>query len=172
MRLFFHLGVTVLVVFVTLGRRRIDYRVVMAGALLPDLIDEVLRLLSIFGSDQGRRLAGHTLLFTVALLLSIQGFLRGAAARRWFVLPIAASIHLALDGMWSYPMTLFWPLFGARFGAGPAMASWAEVVLHPAAHPGAFFAEAAGLGVLIYTGYSFGLFRRDRLREFLRTGVL
>ena len=43
------MGVAAVIVYVTLGRRRIDYRFVLLGAVLPDVVDAVLGLFQIEG---------------------------------------------------------------------------------------------------------------------------
>jgi inner membrane protein len=169
---FWHLGVTAAVVFLTLGRRRIDYRVVLLGAILPDLIDKPIGRLFFEEQFQTSRLFAHTLLFSVALLLMIQLTLRGPTARRWFILPIATMLHLALDGMWNDPVTLFWPLFGTEFPKVPVENYWIEVLLRPFDHPWVLLQEVVGLGLLVYLGFAYRLHESGPRREFIRSGTL
>lgn len=170
--LLWHLGVTAAIVLVALGRRRIDYRVVLLGSILPDLIDKPVGRIFFEQQFENSRIFGHTLLFPLALVLAITLALRGEAARRWFVLPIAVALHLALDGMWDEPITLFWPLFGAEFPRVPVDGYWLQVLLAPLEHPAEAAKELLGLGCLAYLGYAFDLHRAGPRREFLRTGLL
>lgn len=170
--LFWHLGVTAAVIFFTLGRRRIDYRVVLLGAVLPDIIDKPIGRLFFEDTFQNSRLFGHTLLLTVVLLLGFQLTLRGKTARRWFILPIAMLLHLVLDGMWNHPITFFWPLFGPEFPKMPASNYWLDVLLRPLQHPVVAAQELIGLIVLLYLGWAYQLHERAPRREFLRTGTL
>ena len=170
--LFWHLGMTAAIVFVTLGRRRIDYRVVLLGAVLPDLLDKPVGRVFFQDIFESSRIFGHTLAFVLLSMLFVQLFLRGNTARRWFVLPIAVLIHLALDAMWDQPVTLFWPLFGTEFPKDPVGNYWLEVLLRPFEHPLEAVKEVAGLVVLAYLARAFDLFRRERLRAFIRTGAL
>lgn len=167
-----HLGVTAAVVFLTLGRRRIDYRVVLAGSLLPDLIDKPIGRIFLEEEFQNSRIFGHTFLLAILLLLIVQIFLRGESARRWFVLPIAVVLHLALDGMWGQPVTLFWPLLGAEFPKIPVENYWLEVLLRPLEHPVEGVKELVGTTCLVYLGWAFELHRRGPRAVFLRTGAL
>ncbi|MGH2690823.1 MAG: metal-dependent hydrolase, partial [Actinomycetota bacterium] len=121
--LFWHLGVTAAVVYATLGRRRIDYRVVLLGALLPDLVDIPIGRFLFADRFGAQQLYGHTLLLLVVTALVVMLFMRGETARRWFVLPMAALIHLGLDAMWNQPVTFYWPLFGTEFPRMPE-GSW------------------------------------------------
>lgn len=170
--LFWHLGLTAGIVFLTLGRRRIDYRVVLVGAIVPDLIDKPIGRIFFADQFENSRIFAHTFLFAIGLLLVIQLATRGAIARRWFVLPIAILIHLALDGMWNDPVTLFWPFFGFDFPRVPVENYWWEVLLRPLEHPIEGLKELSGIAVLIYMGFAYELHKRERLREFLRTGIL
>ena len=170
--LFWHLGMTALIIFVTLGRRRIDFRVVLVGSILPDLLDKPVGRVFFEEVFQNSRLFGHTLLFSVVLLFAVQATLRGALARRWFILPIACMIHLALDAMWNDPITLFWPLFGTHFPVVPVRNYWLEVLLRPFSHPVELMKELIGLGSLLYLAVAFGMFEKDSLRRFLKSGQL
>jgi hypothetical protein len=164
--LLWHLGVIAAIVYATLGRRRIDYRVVLLGALLPDLIDVPVGRWLLRDRYGAQHLWGHTLLLVVVLSLVVMLFLRGDAARRWFVLPMAALIHLGLDAMWSHPVAFYWPLFGQfpREAIGP----WWHSLLRPAT----VVKELVGLGLLAYLFVGHDLQDRSHRREFLRTGKL
>jgi inner membrane protein len=170
--LFWHLGATSAVIFLTLGRRGIDYRVVMLGALIPDLIDKPIGRLLFADQFETGRIFGHTLLFPTVLLLLIQLILRGRRARRWFILPIAALIHQVLDGMWNEPVTFFWPLFTTRFPRDPVANYWLEVLTRPFEDPMVLLKELVGIGLLIYIGSAFRLGDKSRRLEFARTGYL
>lgn len=162
-----HLGVTAVVVYATLGRRRIDYRVVLLGALLPDLVDIPLGRF-VFGGRYGtQELWGHTLAFVVALALGVMVLLRGDRARRWFVLPMAALVHLGLDAMWNQPVTFYWPLFGTAF-ARTGLGSFWDTLTRPAE----LLKEGVGLVLLAYLAIGHDLQRPSTRRQFLRTGTL
>ncbi|MDQ4149744.1 MAG: metal-dependent hydrolase [Actinomycetota bacterium] len=170
--LFWHLGLTAAIVFFTLGHRSIDYRVVLLGAILPDLIDKPIGRIFFEEEFQNGRIFGHTLLFSTLLLLAIQLSLRGSAARRWFILPIASLIHVALDGMWNEPVTLFWPLFTTTFPKFPEESYWWEALMRPLEHPATLVKELVGLALLVYIGAAYRLLEASRIKEFMRTGVL
>lgn len=101
-------GGACLAVWLVFGDPRIDFRLVAAGALLPDLLDLP------FG---GARVA-HTLVFSVGLLFLVMALTRRGDPRRrlWLALPIGTFMHLALDGMWTRAEVFWWPFFGASFG--------------------------------------------------------
>ncbi|MGQ0679012.1 MAG: metal-dependent hydrolase [Actinomycetota bacterium] len=170
--LLWHLGATCAIVVMALGVRRIDYRVVLLGALLPDLIDKPLGRIFLADRFETGRLFGHTLAFVTLALLAIQLLLRGKTARRWFILPIAALIHLVLDGMWSLPVNLFWPLFGTTFPPEPVDGYWLEALLRPFTSPWTLAGELAGAALLVYLYRAFRLQIPGNRRAFLLTGEL
>lgn len=170
--IFWHMGVTAALILVTLGVRRIDYRVVLLGAILPDLIDKPIGRVLFEEQFQTGRLVGHTLLFVTVLLLGIQLTLRGETARRWFILPIAALIHLALDGMWNDPITLFWPLFSTSFPTDPTGSYWLEAVLRALTDLRVIGMELVGLALLAFMWKAFGLQDLSRRQDFIRKGRL
>lgn len=170
--LFWHLGMTAIVVFFTLGRRRIDYRVVLLGAILPDLIDKPIGRLFFEEEFQNSRLYGHTLLMWTAVLLLVMIALRGEAARRWFILPIAGMIHLVLDGMWNHPVTLFWPLFGTSFPKNPTNSYWLDVLFYVFRNPIIGMQELIGIVAVVYLGMAYGLHKSEAFKRFVKTGEL
>lgn len=170
--LFWHLGMTCAIVFFALGARRIDYRVVLLGAVISDIVDKPIGRLFFADEFQNGRIFGHTLLVATALLLGIQLVLRGATARRWFILPICMLIHQVLDGMWNEPVTWFWPLFGPKFPPDPIQNYWMEVLTRPVDHPWELVKEVVGLGLLIYLARAYKLQDPELRRRFLRKGEL
>ena len=170
--LFWHLGMTCAIVFFALGARRIDYRVVLLGAIISDLVDKPIGRIFFKDHFESGRLYGHTLLVATFLLLGIQLTLRGATARKWFILPICMLIHQVLDAMWNSPIAWFWPLFGTRFPADPNDDYWWEVLTRPLDHPWVLVQELVGLALLIYLARAYKLQDPDLRRRFLRQGQL
>jgi hypothetical protein len=167
---FWYLGAGTALLLVTLGPRRIDFRLALAGLVLP-LVDIPLRLLLYRRpSPVGVHLYLHTFAFPVVLALGVMTFLRGARARTWFVVPMAVVIHLLLAGMLGDPVGAFWPLLGTHFSHLPAGHSLASQIVPSRTLD--YVKEALGLGVLVYAAVAFGLHRPGPRRTFLRTGAL
>ncbi len=103
-------GLALVVVWFVFKDPAIDYRVVVAGALLPDLFDAP------FG---GSRVL-HTLVAAVAVLTVVMVATRGHrhARRRWIFLPVGMFLHLVADGMWTRTDVFWWPFFGVSFSGG------------------------------------------------------
>ena len=135
----------------------IDYRLVVAGALLPDAVDVLLG---------GPRLL-HTLLCSVALLVGVMLATRGRRGlrRRLLALPIGTFLHLVLDGTWARTEVFWWPAFGLSLPGGglPSLGRPALLVA---------VQELAGLAALAWWWGRFRLSEPSRRRVFLRTGRL
>lgn len=88
--------------------RVLDWRLLILGALLPDIIDKPIGIL-FFGSEG--RLLGHTLIF--AIMLGIIGLYLTSRGSPWMlILAVCCVGHLILDGMWTQADILFWPAHG------------------------------------------------------------
>ena len=165
-----HLGLATVIVYVTLGRRRIDYRYILLGAILPDLVDPLLGLFFFEGSS-GRWIA-HSLIANVAVTVAIILFLRGDTRQAVFGVGVGWLLHLVGDAMWDAPQTFFWPLAGTGFAERPAEPySW-DLFLHPADHLWTWAGEVVGALVLAWFWIAFRLGHDGRLRMFLKDGYL
>jgi hypothetical protein len=153
---FWFLGLGLAFVWAVFRSPALDYRLVMAGSVLP--VAEAV--------TGGPRLL-HTLVFPVALLLVVALVTRGRrmVGRRWIGLPIGVLVHLVLDGAWTSAEVFWWPFFGAGFPAVPlpelSRGPWAVAVL-----------EVIGVAALGWCWVTFGLGEREHRATFLRTGHL
>ncbi|MDQ3981328.1 MAG: metal-dependent hydrolase, partial [Actinomycetota bacterium] len=112
------MGLAALIVYATLGRRRIDYRFVLAGAVIPDLVDGLLDVF-VYDGPSGRG-AAHSLLVVIAVAVVVILAFKGAARLAVFGIPVGWLLHLVGDGMWNAPRTFLWPAFGTAFSRSPA----------------------------------------------------
>lgn len=164
-----HAGVAAVIVYVTLGRRHIDYRFIVLGAVLPDLVDAILS--PIFEWPAGRGIA-HSLTAAVAVTVAITVFLRGGLRQRAFGVGVGWLLHLVADGMWDAPKTFLWPVAGTGFAASPrAPYSWG-LFTDPLAHLGTWIGELVGLAIVAWFVVAFRLHDPDRRNLFLRDGLL
>jgi inner membrane protein len=168
--LFWHLGLAALITYVSLGRRRIDYRFVLIGAILPDIVDGILGLF-LFDGPSGRWIA-HSLLAVIAAFTVIVVAFKGERRLAVFGLGVGWLLHLVGDGMWQAPRTFLWPAFGTEFAARPAEPySW-DLFADPAAHMLTWTGEVAGILILLWFFVAFRLGEDNRRRQFLRDGLL
>lgn len=135
----------------------IDYRLVMLGAVLPDIVDVW------FG---GARVL-HSLPFSAALLVVVMLATRGrrTARRQLLALPIGTFVHLVLDGMWARTTVFWWPFLGSSFEGARLPSAERGVVL-------VVVQEVIGLVVLWWCVGRWELYEPERRRQFLRTGRL
>jgi hypothetical protein len=165
-----HLGLATVIVYVTLGRRRIDYRYILIGAILPDIVDGMLGLF-VFDGPSGRWIA-HSLIANVVVTVAIILFFRGETRLAVFGLGVGWLTHLVGDAMWDAPQTFFWPLAGTGFADSPAEPySW-SLFTAPFDHVWTWLGELAGLGVLAWFWVGFELGDQQRRKLFLKDGYL
>lgn len=149
-------GTAFLSVWLVFKDPAIDHRLVMAGALMPDVIDV---------ATSGRWI-GHTLAFSVVLLVVIMVGTRGRRLlrRRLLAVPIGTFLHLVFDGMWADRTGFWWPFLGGDLGdrALPSIErGWLNVLL-----------ELLGLVILVWAWRRFRLGEPERRQRFVGTGRL
>jgi hypothetical protein len=147
----------------------VDYRLVLLGALLPDLVDKPLGIFLFQDTFSSGRIFAYTLLFAV-LLLAVGSFLyarRGRAGLVW--LSFGAFIHLGLDEMWHSPRTLLWPAFGWGFERQDTGHWLGRMLSLLVSDPGVYIPEI--IGGLILVAFVWYLFRRREVYRFIRTGM-
>ncbi len=137
----------------------LDHRLVVAGALLPDVVDGLLDLLGVTGPWPA-----HTLVASVGLLTAVMVATRGRRLRRrqLLALPIGTFLHLILDGVWAAAEVFWWPVLGTDLGAQvlPSVARGRTNVA----------LELIGLAALVWAWRRFRLGERARRKVFLHTG--
>jgi len=133
----------------------VDYRLVAAGALLPDAVDLA------FGGTGPL----HALPSSAALLVVVMVATRGRRGlrRRLLALPIGTFLHLAIDGVWTRTAVFWWPLAGLSLERGglPSLSRPLPVLV---------LQELAGAAALAWWWHRFALADRRRRAAFLRTG--
>ena len=159
-----HLGIGLGLAWV-LSRKsptRIDYRLVLFGAILPDLIDKPLAYVT--GLDS--RIWAHTFLFLFAILaLSFVPRLRG-----FRLVGFGVATHLLLDQIWNQPAVVLYPAYGWSFPMAPFnVGGWFDTLLHD---PYVQAGEIVGFVLLVAFGWAHGILSWKGLREFIGHGTL
>ena len=144
------------------NRAAVDFRLVLLGSILPDLIDKPLGAILHLEA----RLWAHSLLFLAGILvLSLLPALRGL---RW--VGFGDAVHLLVDLIWEQPMVVLWPALGLAFPPGEqSFGGYLQVLL---TDPYVQFGEIVGGSILIAAAWRYRLFSWNRLRQFLRDGRL
>lgn len=149
---------------------KIDYRVVLIGSMLPDIIDKPLGILILHGEYGGGRGFFHTLLF--ALLLSLAGLIwyRKKRGTLLLTLGLATIMHLVLDSMWTRKETLLWPVLGLSFYPGNTI-DWLSIWWHDLfTNPSTYIPEILGTFILVV--FLVLLFRKKKFFSLIRNGVI
>jgi membrane-bound metal-dependent hydrolase YbcI (DUF457 family) len=116
--LFWHVGGTVAAIRYAFRDDRMDLRLLIVGAVLPDVIDTPVGLAA-YGTFGGVRLFAHTIVFSsLVMAVVVLATRRGRPRKRWMPLAVGVLTHLVLDAMWADPETLWWPFLGLDFAAG------------------------------------------------------
>ncbi len=149
-----------------------DLRVLVLGAVLPDLIDKPIGsilFIDFFGTG---RVYAHTLLFAVLVLAGVMAVTRRGSdnRKRWMALPIGVLLHLLLD-MPLDAETLWWPVLGLEFPSF-AEGAFVDLVAYLLRSPWVVLQELAGLAYLVALYRSQRLGEPQRRRELVETGRL
>lgn len=146
-----------------------DLRFLVFGALLPNIIDTPIAIVT-WSSWQAPRLGAHSLMFgSVVMVVVLIATRRGARRKQWMLLATGILMHLALDGMWREPETLWWPFFGLEF-TRTELSTFGEYASGVMRDPWMWLGELVGLVYLVFLWRSSGLQERDARRELLSTG--
>ncbi|UCC16089.1 MAG: metal-dependent hydrolase [Dehalococcoidales bacterium] len=143
----------------------LDYRMIIIGSVLPDVIDKPLFI--VFG-DSGLftgRSHAHTILFALVLLFG------GIFTRKSWLLTLAGAnlSHLVLDFMWGNPKTFFWPFLGG-FELYDAEGWFSDIWHNLTRLPEIYIPEIIGLVVTGYLAYK--ILKVRGIGRFIRQGVV
>ena len=148
----------------------VDYRLVLLGALLPDIIDKPVWLfMATITSDislSGRGYT-HTLLFSLILLIGGLALIR--YGKSWLlVMSLATVMHLILDQIWNRPVVLWWSLLGP-IPRGETACWMTNVIQGLFSRPEVYVPEIIGLVILLFFAYRLAL--RKSVTTFIRDGA-
>jgi len=153
--------------------RSMDYRLLILGSILPDIIDKPLgSLLFVNFFDNSGRIIAHSLLFLI--IIAVIGFL---LYRRWrqrwlLILSFGTAVHLLLDEIWKDPHTVLWPLLGWSFEKGNKDNNWWVGIWHSFTQASPYVIATETTGVVLLIVFLIVLVRRKKLYAFIRYGRL
>ena len=171
--LFWHIGGAILLFRTLFKGSDIDLRFLVAGALLPGVIDLLLPLMFQSGQFGTGRVYGHTLLFSGVLLMVAVLITRPRSRnrRRGVAVAIGVLFHLLLDGTWVTPQLLLWPLSGWGFPTG-IEGDWSGLPASLMGNPARAAQEVAGFVYLVWMARRAGLSDPVRRSRLWRTGTI
>ena len=146
----------------------IDYRLVLIGSLLPDILDKPSWLITFGDISPSGRAYGHTCLLNMVLFAC--GLMLIRYKKSWLlIISLSSIIHLILDRMWTNPVVLWWPLLGPIQRADAT--DWmSDIIGALFSNPGVYISEIIGLIIILLMGYR--LIVRKRGLNFIRTGAI
>jgi membrane-bound metal-dependent hydrolase YbcI (DUF457 family) len=171
---FGHIGITLLLVFLvfTFLKEKIDYRFLVIGAVLPDLIDKPIGQYLLNDIFHNGRIFAHTILFILLLVVLAAYMERKHRFAGVSVLALGAIAHITEDQIWRSPGTALWPLLGWEFPKRDVL-DYAGYIWDALLHePSAYVPEIVGLAIIAGFAWRFELYRPERVKAFLKTGRL
>lgn len=148
---------------------RLDYRMIIVGSMLPDIIDKpVFLLLRDRGFEVSGRGYAHTLLFTVILVIGGVFLLR--KDKSWLLtLGLSSGAHLVLDEIWDNLKVIFWPILG-QFPPGETEGWLSGIWENLFTYPEVYIPEILGLIFSLYLAYK--ILRNRAISGFIRYGTI
>ena len=154
-------------------KKHLDYRFLLIGSLLPDLIDKPIGDVFFYQTFQNGQIFAHTLCFTIFLALLGAYVYRGWKKSWCLMLSFGCAIHLILDGLWLAPRTLFWPIYGWSFPKLDPVNffGWLPGMLHIlVANPIVYISELAGFAILAWA--TVRLIQMGKVHAFITNGLV
>lgn len=154
-------------------KKHLDYRFLLIGSLLPDLIDKPIGDVFFYQTFQNGTIFAHTLCFTIFLALLGAYVYRGWKKSWCLMLSFGCAIHLILDGLWLDPRTLFWPIYGWSFPKLDPVNffGWLpEMFQELVANPIVCIPELAGFAILAWAAVR--LIQMGKVHAFITNGLV
>jgi hypothetical protein len=169
---FWHVGAILFLFRWIFGDPKVDIRFLVAGAVLPDVIDLAVGTVLLSDRFSSGEIYAHTLVVPTAVAIVILvATRRGRRRRAWMALIVAWFFHILLDGMWASTEVFLWPFFGFGFPRGPDP-YWAGLWGRATSDPWRWVLELIGAGYLAWLWIATGLHDSARRARFFSDGRL
>lgn len=150
---------------------KVDVRFLMAGVILPDVVDLAVGTVFVPNLASGELWAHSLVLPTVAMAVILISTRRGRRRRAWMALTIGWLFHLLLDGMWLNENVFFWPFFGLEM-PGASAPFWPLAWERALSDPWRWVLEAIGVTYLVWLARESGLGSAHNRKVLRSTGRL
>jgi hypothetical protein len=154
--LLWFIATSTLTIFLVFTDPGFDYRPLVVGALLPDVIDAP------FGGARVMHSVTAAVGLLVLVMLATIG--RRPLRKRLLAIPIGVLLHLVFDGAFADTDVFWWPLTAGFDGARLPVAERTPAVN--------VLLEVAGAVMLWWAWRAFGLADHERRRQLWRTGQI
>ena len=146
-----------------------DLRWLLAGTILPDIIDKAMGQVLFRSYFENGRIFAHT--FILALLMSVAGTYewKRRGDSRILLLALGIASHLVLDRVWLEPTTALWPALGP-FERYPSIQTIFEQIRECLGDPFFWATELAGAALLVASLRYLGVRTMRDLRSFIVSG--
>lgn len=151
---------------------KIDFRIIAVSAMFPDIVDKIVGMLILGEEISNGRIFTHSLVILTVLSISTFNYskvkLTGLFVPLLYIFP--AYLHLILDGLWTEPNTLLWPLTGTGFPRiGVEFGDYFGILF---SNPYVYISEIIGAIILIVIFIKFKLYQRTRFANLIKSGEL
>jgi membrane-bound metal-dependent hydrolase YbcI (DUF457 family) len=146
-----------------------DMRWLLAGAVLPDLIDKPIGQVLLKSSFENGRIFGHTFILALALFIAGTYQWKRRGDSRVLLLAFGVASHLILDRVWAEPTTALWPSMGP-FLHHPSMQTITEQILEYVRDPVFWVSELSGAAFLVFSLRYLGVRTLRDLHSFVVSG--
>lgn len=152
---------------------KVDIRFLLAGAVVPDVIDLTLGTVVFAARFGSGELWTHGLLVpSLVVILVLLATRRGRRRRAWMAFAVGILFHLVLDAMWTDTRVFLWPFAGVDLASGASGGYWAAAVERALSDPWRWVREGIGVAYLAWVWVAEDLGDPGRRRAVLETGRL
>ncbi|RJP30072.1 MAG: metal-dependent hydrolase [Actinobacteria bacterium] len=147
-----------------------DMRWLLAGSVLPDVIDKAVGQVFLKPYFENGRIFAHTFVLTLLLVVAGSWEWRRRGDSRILLLALGVASHLVLDRIWIEPTTALWPSLGP-FMRHPSIKTILDQIRDYLGDPAFWVTELAGAVFLVASLRYLGVKTLRDLKAFLVSGV-
>jgi inner membrane protein len=146
-----------------------DLRWLLAGAVLPDVVDKLVGQVLFKPYFENGRIFAHTFMMTLLVFAAGACEWRRRGDNRILLLAFGLAGHLVLDRIWVEPATALWPALGS-FAKHPTTQTFLEQIREYMREPAFWVTELGGAALLTVSLRHLGVRNGRDLKAFLLRG--